>query len=63
MTATVNGETAPLPDMKVSVRQLFGSFEVTSMREIYEAIAYGYTRPALAPLLEQARAQAKPDTS
>ncbi len=24
MTATVNGETAPLPDMKVSVRQLFG---------------------------------------
>jgi cobaltochelatase CobS len=24
MTATMNGETAPLPDMKVSVRQLFG---------------------------------------
>src|ERR1043165_8033439 len=24
MTATMNGETAPLPDMKVSVKQLFG---------------------------------------
>jgi hypothetical protein len=45
------------------MRQLFGSFEVASMREIYEAIAYGYTRPALAPLVEQARAQATPNTS
>src|SRR6266567_1033013 len=46
-----------------AVRNLFASFEVSSMREVYEAIAYGYTRPALAPLVEQARAQTKPDTS
>jgi hypothetical protein len=46
-----------------SLRQLFGSFEVASMREIYEAIAYGYTRPALGPLVEQARVQAESNTS
>jgi hypothetical protein len=46
-----------------AIRQLFGAFAVTSMGEIYAAIAYGYTRPALAPLLEPARGQAKPDTS
>jgi hypothetical protein len=46
-----------------AMRQLFASFEVTSMREIYQAIAYGYTRPALAPLVEQARAQPTPNTS
>lgn len=34
-----------------SVRQLFASFNVASMREIYEAIAYGYLRPSLAPLI------------
>jgi hypothetical protein len=46
-----------------ALRQLFSSFVVTSMREIYEAIAYGYTRPALGPLVEQARAAATPNTS
>ena len=34
-----------------SVRYLFASFEVSSMREIYEAIAYGHVRPALKPLI------------
>jgi hypothetical protein len=39
-----------------AVRYLFFSFEVSSMDEIYEAIANGYARPALKPLVEQARA-------
>jgi hypothetical protein len=38
-----------------AVRHLFYSFEVTSMRLIYEAIAFGYARPPLEPLVEQAR--------
>src|SRR5438552_2927857 len=41
MTATVNGETAPLPDMKVSVRQLFGfdsSIEVPAYSKASEHV-------------------------
>ncbi len=34
-----------------ALRHLFASFEVGSMREIYEAIAYGYERPRLKPLI------------
>jgi hypothetical protein len=41
-----------------SLRQLFASFELDSMREIYEAILFGYQRPRLRPLIEQARAAA-----
>ena len=36
------------------MRNLFASFEVASMREIYEAIAFGYERPRLRPLVERA---------
>jgi hypothetical protein len=43
-----------------AVRHLFYSFEVTSMRVIYEAIAFGYARPALEPLVEQARPVLQP---
>jgi hypothetical protein len=39
-----------------AVRHLFAGFTVSSMREIYQAIAYGYERPRLAPLVEQALA-------
>jgi hypothetical protein len=39
-----------------AVRNLFTSFTVSSMRAIYEAIAYGYERPQLTPLVEQALA-------
>jgi hypothetical protein len=39
-----------------SVRNLFAEFEVSSMRQIYEAIAYGHERPRLKPLVEQALA-------
>jgi hypothetical protein len=47
-----------------AVRSLFDSFEVLSMREIYEGIAYGYTRPALKMLIEQTRPRWKAvDTS
>jgi hypothetical protein len=47
-----------------AVRYLFDSFEVLSMREIYEAIAYGYARPALKMLIEQTRPRLKAvDTS
>jgi hypothetical protein len=35
-----------------ALRQLFVSFEVSSMREMYAALAYGYVRPCLGPLLE-----------
>jgi hypothetical protein len=41
-----------------AVRHLFASFEVSAMREIYEAISYGYERPRLRPLVEQALAAA-----
>ena len=47
-----------------AMRHLFSSFEVSSMREIYEAIAYGYERPHLKPQGEPALAGGKaPDTS
>jgi hypothetical protein len=39
-----------------SVRHLFASFSVASMCEIYEAIAYGYLRPSLGPLIDPAPA-------
>jgi hypothetical protein len=48
------------------MRHLFASFAVASMREIYEAIAYGYERPRLQTLVEEALAasgQPAPDTS
>lgn len=45
-----------------AVRHLFDSFEVSSMRDIYEAMAYGHLRPALKPLIEPAPA-ARADTS
>jgi Transposase DDE domain len=35
-----------------AIRSLFTSFTVSSMRALYEAIAYGYKRPRLAPLAE-----------
>jgi hypothetical protein len=47
-----------------AVRQLFASFEVSSMGEIYEALAYGYERPRLKPLVGRAMAAGKAmDTS
>ena len=47
-----------------AMRHLFSSFEVSSMRQIYEAIAYGYERPRLKPQGEPALAGRKaPDTS
>ncbi len=39
-----------------AVRHLFAACEVTSMAEIYEAIAFGYKRPTLKALIEQATA-------
>jgi hypothetical protein len=41
-----------------AIRHLFYSFKVSSMQEIYQAIADGYVRPALKPLVEQAQAEA-----
>jgi hypothetical protein len=41
-----------------AVRQLFATFEVSSMREIYEGIAFGYRRPSLKVLIEEAAGQA-----
>jgi hypothetical protein len=38
-----------------AMRNLFASFEVSSMREIYEGIAYGYKRPSLKVLIDQAQ--------
>ena len=35
------------------MRTLFASFEVASMREVYEAMAFGYERPRLKPLVER----------
>jgi hypothetical protein len=39
-----------------AMRNLFASFEVESMAEIYEAMAYGHERPRLSPLVERALA-------
>jgi hypothetical protein len=39
-----------------AMRNLFAEFEVLSMRQIYEAIAYGHERPRLKPLVGQAAA-------
>ena len=36
-----------------AMRNLFAEFEVSSMRQIYEAIAFGHERPRLKPLVEQ----------
>jgi hypothetical protein len=48
-----------------ALRNLFAEFEVSSMRQIYEAIAFGHERPRLKPLVEQARPARRkpPDTS
>jgi len=49
-----------------AVRNLFASFEVSSMREVYEGIAYGFKRPSLKVLIAQAQGKAAPqedDTS
>jgi Transposase DDE domain len=45
-----------------AMRNLFAAFEVSSMRDIYEAIAYGHERPHLKPLTEPVR-QAGRDVS
>jgi hypothetical protein len=41
-----------------AIRSLFAEFEVTSMRDIYEAMAYGHARPRLKPL--PAKASSRP---
>ena len=49
-------EKGPKCALWESVRNLFAEFEVSSMRQIYEALAYGHERPRLKPLVEQALA-------
>ena len=39
------------------IRHLFYAFKVGSMREIYEAIAFGYERPELRGLIDQTQAE------
>ena len=68
MRATTKGLTpGAVIDAKCAlwevVRQLFASFEVASMREIYEAIAYGYERPRLKPLVKPAAMAAREATN
>ena len=47
-----------------AIRYLFLSFEVSSMAEIYEAVAQGYKRPTLKTLVEQGKmGQGMEDTS
>jgi hypothetical protein len=46
-----------------SMRHLFASFEVASMAEIYQAIAFGFKRPTLKTLVNQALMACRPDTS
>jgi hypothetical protein len=45
-----------------AVRQLFASFEVSSMAEIYQGIAFGIKRPTLKTLIDQP-VGSRPDTS
>ena len=48
-----------------AMRSLFAEFEVSSMRQIYEAIAFGHERPRLKPLVGRVRPTRReaPDTS
>jgi hypothetical protein len=46
-----------------AVRNLFAEFEVSSMRQIYEAIAYGHERPPLKPLVTTVQARAGRETA
>ena len=46
-----------------AVRYLFASFEVTSMAEIYQGIAFGFKRPALKTLIDQGSVGSRSDTS
>jgi hypothetical protein len=46
-----------------SVRHLFASFEVASMAEIYQGIAFGFKRPTLKTLIDQGSVGSRPDTS
>jgi hypothetical protein len=46
-----------------AVRHLFASFEVSSMAEIYQGIAFGFKRPTLRTLIDQKPVGSRPDTS
>jgi hypothetical protein len=46
-----------------AVRYLFASFEVESMAEIYQGIAYGFERPTLKSPIVQGPGLHRPDTS
>jgi Transposase DDE domain len=46
-----------------AVRHLFAAFEVSSMAEIYQGIAFGFKRPTLKTLIEQGPIGSRPDTS
>jgi hypothetical protein len=43
-----------------AVRNLFYSFKVESMHQIYEAIAFGFVRPALTPLVDSVKPLLEP---
>jgi hypothetical protein len=54
----------PKKELWDTIRHLFASFLVSSMAEIYQAIAQGYHRPQLRLLIEPARSGRQPiDTS
>ena len=46
-----------------AMRHLFASFEVASMAEIYQGIAFGFKRPTLKILIEQGSVGSRIDTS
>ena len=46
-----------------AMRYLFASFEVSSMAEIYQGIAFGFKRPALKTLIDQGSVGSRSDTS
>jgi hypothetical protein len=46
-----------------AVRHLFDTFEVSSMTEIYQGIAYGFKRPTLKTLIEEETAGNRSNTS
>jgi hypothetical protein len=46
-----------------AVRYLFASFEVASMAEIYQAIAFGFKRPTLKTWINQGSVRSRTDTS
>ena len=54
-------KTGPKCALWDAVRPRFASFDVASMREVYEGMAFGFPRPRLQVLIERSQGKARSD--